>query len=188
MTLRSNKRTDISATEVFRKVRRGLFWGGVFLIILGITALAMPLVSTLVVEILIGWLLTISGGASIIGAFSLRGTGLFLWKLIAGFLILAVGLMLLLFPIGSLIAMTALVALVFLLSGAVQTMIALWMRPVSGWGWAFMSALVSLTLGVVIFAVLPQASAVVLGIFVGIDLLSTGVALLLIQQSIREDL
>jgi uncharacterized membrane protein HdeD (DUF308 family) len=48
------------------------------------------------------------------------------------------------------------------------------LRPAKGWGWLFASALVSLTLGVLLIVSFPASSLIVPGIFFGIDLIFYG--------------
>lgn len=177
---------DFSST--FSKMRSGMLWIGVAMIVLGMIALALPLLSSLVVEIFVGLLLTISGLVTVTGAFSLRGTGVFMWASVAGLLTLAAGILMLFFPVQGLVALTLLVAIVLFVTGAAQVAFASWMRPAPGWIWSMLSALVSLCLGALIIVTLPEASAVVLGVLIGFDFLSTGVALVLIARSAKSSL
>lgn len=162
---------------------RGLFWAGIVMILLGAAAVIMPLVSSLVVEILIGGLLTMSGLLAVVSALQFRGTGLFLWQLLAGLITLALGLLMLLYPLQGLIALTVLIAVIFVLTGLAQASFSLWLRPAPGWIWGLVSALISLGLGGYILVALPEASTVVLGLLVGIDFLSTGLALVMIART-----
>ncbi|MCG3268532.1 HdeD family acid-resistance protein [Yoonia sp. I 8.24] len=165
------------------KMQKGILWGGVVMILLGVAAIAAPLLSSLVVELMIGWLLTVSGALAVIGAFSLRRTGVFAWNIGAGLVTLIGGVLMLSYPLEGLVALTVLVALILLITGLAQAIIALWIRPALGWAWAGFSALISIALGLYIFAALPEASAVVLGLMVGIDFVSTGTAMVLIARS-----
>ncbi|MEP1331030.1 DUF308 domain-containing protein [Pseudophaeobacter sp.] len=162
---------------------KALFWVGLVMVFLGAAAVIMPLASSLVLEVLIGWLLTMSGIVAVVGAMQFRGTGQFLWQLLVGLITLAVGLLMLLYPLQGLVALTVLVAAIFVLTGLAQASFSFWLRPAPGWGWGMTSALISLGLGVYIFAVLSEASTVVLGLLVGIDFLSTGLALVMISRS-----
>lgn len=171
------------AADMMTRLRRGMTWAGVVMIILGMAALIMPTISSLVVEVLLGWLLLVSGAVSVIGAMSLRGTGLFVAELVVGLCIGAAGLLLLLFPLEGLIALTVLIALVFLLTGAAQMSFALWVRPTVGWVWVALSAFISVVLGATILFALPEASVVLIGVLVGIDFVSTGVALVMLARS-----
>ena len=187
MTTKTDPFVAIDSTTILTKLRTGLLWGGIVMIFLGVAAVLMPLFSSLVVEILIGWLLTISGGVAVVGAFSLRSTRLFVWEMISGLITLATGLLMLVFPLQGLIALTVLVAIVLMLTGAAQMAFAFWARPALGWAWGLASAVISIVLGVYILTVLPEASAIILGLLVGIDFISTGTALVLIARSARQN-
>ena len=74
------------------------FWLGVFLVVLGTAAILMPRASTIAVNVVIGWLLLLSGAVYGWSALSMHGG----WR-IAGIVALAalsifVGLLLLVFP------------------------------------------------------------------------------------------
>ena len=183
MTHQTDGYLNAGAAPFLLRMRKGMFWGGVVMILLGIAAIMMPFITSLVVEIMIGWLLTISGSLAVISAFSLRGTGVFGWELGTGLITLAGGLLMLFFPLEGLIALTALVALIMVSTGVAQGAFALWVRPMSGWAWGGLSAVISIVLGAYIFWALPEASAVILGLLVGIDFVSTGTALVLIERS-----
>jgi len=185
MTAQQDPFFDAGAPATLLRMHKGLFWTGVVMIVLGMGAILMPMISSLIVELLVGWLLLMSGLLSLTFAFSLRRTGLFVWQLVAGLAPLAAGLMLVLFPLQGLIALTVLVAAILVLTGVAQLAFAFWARPVAGWGWSVLSALVSIILGAYIFMALPAASTMVLGLLVGIDFVSTGIALVLIAQSVR---
>jgi uncharacterized membrane protein HdeD (DUF308 family) len=161
-----------------------MFGGGIVMLLLGIAAIMMPLLSSLVVEIMIGWLLALSGAFAIIGAFSLRGTKLFAWEFITGLITFVAGVLMLTYPLEGLIALTVIVAGTMLLTGIVQGAFALWVRPAAGWVWGGLSALISVILAIYIFVALPEASGVILGLLVGIDFVSTGTALVLISRSV----
>lgn len=173
---------------VLTRLRKIWFWVGIVMMVLGAGALIMPMVSSLIIGILIGWLLFVSGVVAVASAWSFRGTGLFAWQLAAGLVPLVAGALLIVFPAQGLIALTVLVGIVFVLTGLAQSSFAVWMRPAPGWGWMLASAMVSIGLGVFIFTTLPAASAVILGLLFGIDFLSTGLALVLIARSGTRDI
>lgn len=172
--------TPAGPAGLLARLRKAMLWAGGIMAALGLAALLMPVVTSLVVGLLIGWFLFLGGVVTVAGAFSFRGTGLFGWQLLGGLLPLVAGALLILFPEQGVIALTLLVAVVFLATGAAQLSFALWARPVAGWGWGVVSAAVSIVLGSYILLLLPEASEVVLGLLVGIDFLSTGAAMLLI--------
>jgi uncharacterized membrane protein HdeD (DUF308 family) len=183
MTTATDVLQNNSPTPFLTKMGKGMFWGGIVMLLLGFSAIMMPIFSSLVVEILIGWLLAFSGAFAILGAFSLRGTKLFLWEFVTGLITLTAGVLMLSYPLDGLVALTVLVALIMILTGLAQGAFALWVRPTAGWIWGGLSALISVVLGIYIFAALPEASTVILGLLVGIDFVSTGTALILISKS-----
>jgi uncharacterized membrane protein HdeD (DUF308 family) len=183
MSIDMNSFPNTGAAPFLNRLRKGMLLGGIVMILLGIAAIMMPLLSSLVIEIMIGSLLTASGALAITWSFSLRGTGLFAWELAVGLITLAGGLVMLFFPLEGLVALTVLVALVMLLTGFAQGSFALWARPARGWIWGAISAAISIALGIFILVALPEASRVILGLLLGIDFVSTGTALVLLSRS-----
>jgi uncharacterized membrane protein HdeD (DUF308 family) len=183
----SVRHENTDPARLIARLRKGLMVAGAVMMALGIAALILPAITSFVVEVLIGWLLLVSGAVAVIGAMSVRGTSLFIWELVPGAITFCVGLLLLLFPFQGLVALTALIAVVFLLTGVAQMSFAFWARPTPGWIWVSLSALFSIMLGVFILFALPEASAVFIGLLVGIDLLSTGAALVMIARLVPRD-
>jgi uncharacterized membrane protein HdeD (DUF308 family) len=185
MTTRTVELPNNDPFTILSKMRKRLFWAGIVMVVLGAAAIMTPYFSSLVVEVLIGWLLTMSGVLALIATFSLRGAGPFAWSLVSASITLVAGLLLLIYPLQGLVALTVLVAVVLVITGIAQGVLAVWVRPISGWVWGGASAIVSIVLGGYIFVALPDASAVILGLMVGIDFVSTGVALVLISRGRR---
>lgn len=188
MTPQTNAFSADDFESAFPKMRRAMFWAGLAMTLLGGVALTMPLLGSFAAEIFVGWLLIMSGIISLIAVFDFRYIGLFVWQMLSGLMTFAAGLLLLIFPVEGLVALTLLVAVIFFLTGAAQSAFAFWMRPARGWVWALLSASVSIVLGGFIVATLPDASTIVLGLFVGIDFVSTGVAFVLIARSAKQPL
>jgi uncharacterized membrane protein HdeD (DUF308 family) len=173
------------AVGILRRLSRALFRAGLVMAALGLGALLMPVFSTLVVGVLIGWLLFFGGIVAVAGALAVRGTGVFPWQLMGGLIPLLAGGFLIVFPAQGVTALTVLVAIVLVLTGIAQSAFAVWARPAAGWGWGLASAGISIVLGGYILVALPQASEVILGILVGIDFLSSGLAMILIARAAR---
>ena len=177
---------EIPVTSALRQYRDGLSKAAMLMILLGVLAIILPVASSLAVNFMIGGILTLAGLVGFFFALSLRSTGLFIWAMISGLFPLCIGLYLLFFPAAGLVALTAFVAIVLLVTGVSQALFALEMRKSRNWEWALISALISTILGVFILVALPQASRVLLGIFLGIDLVSTGLAVLLISTAMPD--
>jgi uncharacterized membrane protein HdeD (DUF308 family) len=151
----------------------------------GVLALIYPLLSTLAVTLMAGWAFIVLGIVEIIHSFRVTGWGGFLWALGLGVLTLLVGLSVVFNPLAGMVSLTILIAAFFLAMGVVKVMYALKLRPLSGWGWVIFSGIVSIVLGVMIMAGLPQSSLQVLGILLGIELISNGVLYGFIAAGLR---
>lgn len=160
------------------------FWMGVIMAIIGVLAIIFPVIATLTVEILIGWALVLVGIVTLFSSFRVEGTGPFFGTLLLGLLELGVGLYLLTHPALGIVTLTLLLAALFLVEGAVQLSFAFEMRGEGSWIWMLLSALVSIAVGLIIAAGLPGISIFALGLVVGINFLSTGIAYILLSQSI----
>jgi uncharacterized membrane protein HdeD (DUF308 family) len=172
---------DISATS--RAFQTGLHelrrhWGwylalGIALIILGIIALGNSLLATLASMLVLGWLLIIGGAIQIVQAFRTRDWGGFFLHLLAGILYVVVGVLAVVNPAVSALALTLLLASFFLVVGLFRIITALVMRFPS-WGWALVNGIITLLLGILIWAEWPVSGLWVIGMFVGIEMILSG--------------
>jgi uncharacterized membrane protein HdeD (DUF308 family) len=183
--------TTFSESPFFRRVQGEagrMTWLGVALLILGICALVFPVFATFMATFFVGWILAIAGVASIFGAFSIRGTGPFFGALLFGLLSLACGVFLLFRPGVGMLLLTLIVGVLFMIQGASETFLAFEARPSKGWGWMLASAVVSIVLGIVIIAGWPGSSLITLGILIGVNFITSGLAHLSVAHSVRHAL
>jgi uncharacterized membrane protein HdeD (DUF308 family) len=153
-----------------------LFWGGVAMALVGVLALLFPVVATVAVAVMVGWILIFAGAATIYSAFSVEGTGPFFGELLIGLLKLALGVYLVRHPDVGMVALTLLLAAVFIIDGAVQVALSLELRPQKGWVWMLIAGLIAIGVGLLVAAELPDTSLVTIGILLGVSFLSTGIA------------
>ena len=151
----------------------------------GVLALFNPFAATLAATLMAGWAFAILGVIQLVQAFQVRGWGGFVWSLLFGVLTLVVGLSLIFNPLAGMVSLTLLVAVLFLIMGAIKIMYGFSLRPISGWGWVLASGILSLALGIMILADFPYSATAVLGILLGIELLSNGVLFLLVALGLR---
>jgi uncharacterized membrane protein HdeD (DUF308 family) len=165
-------------------------WGwllafGILMIILGVIAIGAPVVATIAVQIMLGWLLVIGGIAEGIHAFMAQGWRGFLLELLSAILYLVVGVLLLVNPLGGALALTVLLAAFLIVEGIFKVVMAMRVRDHRGWGWLLASGILSLILGVLIWAQWPASGLWVIGLLVGIQLLFTGWALVMLAIAAR---
>src|SRR5580704_2788946 len=110
-----------------------LFWFGLVMVVLGIAAIVFPIISTLVATLLVGWVLLIFGIITLVGSFSIHGTGPFFGVLLLSLLSIAAGVFLLFNPLAGAVALTLLVGVIFMFQGAFEIFFAFEMRPHTGW-------------------------------------------------------
>lgn len=160
---------------------------GIVLVILGIVAIMVPLIATIALTILIGWLLLISGIVGLFTTFSMRHAPGFWWSLLSGIIGIAAGIVLLVWPISGSISLTMLLIAFFIIEGIATIMYAIEHRnQLSGrWGWMLVSGIVDLILAGIIFAGLPGAALWALGLLVGINMLFGGAALIAMAMAAR---
>jgi uncharacterized membrane protein HdeD (DUF308 family) len=170
-----------------RKEANHLMWLGGALLLIGITALVFPIVSSLVATLFVGWVLIFSGLATLYGAFSIRGAGPFFGALLLGLLSLACGVFILARPIGGELAITLCLGGLFMVQGAFEAALAFEARSSQSWGWMLVSALASVVLSLVILSGWPGVSLVALGAIIGVNFLSSGLAFLMVGASAKRD-
>jgi uncharacterized membrane protein HdeD (DUF308 family) len=153
---------------------------GVVLVVLGATAIALPLLATLAATIIIGWLFLVSGVVGLFTTFMMRQAPGFWWSLVSAALGTVVGLMLLARPISGAFSLTIVLVVFFVIEGVASIMFALdHKRELSGkWGWMLVSGIVDLVLAAFVFAGLPSTAAWAIGLMVGINMVFGGSALI----------
>ena len=161
---------------------------GVLMIVLGLLAVAAPAFATLTVDIYVGWLFLISGVLGLIAMFSARNVPGFLWTLVTALLSIVVGGVLLWKPVEGAVSLTIVLTAFFIVEGVFQAAAALIYRNAipSTWGWLLASGLADLALAAIIVAGWPGTAAWVLGLLVGVNLLTTGWAVVMVALGARD--
>jgi uncharacterized membrane protein HdeD (DUF308 family) len=161
---------------------------GIVLVVLGLAAVMLPLIATLAISILIGWIFLLSGAVGLMTTFRMRRAPGFWWSLFSGILGVAAGIVLLRWPLRGAISLTLVLTIFLLLEGLVSIMFALQhKRELSGrWGMMLVSGVVDLILAAMIFAGLPGTAAWAIGLLVGINMLFGGAALIAMALHARD--
>ncbi len=147
---------------------------GIILIILGITALAVPIAVSITMTVFIGIILLIAGVAQVAQAIASHRWGGFFAHLLGAAVYVLFGAALLADPEKGVRALTLLLALFFVTTGLVKIILSVAAHGEKNWGWLLFSGIVSLILGALIWAQWPSDSDWVIGLLVGIDLILSG--------------
>jgi uncharacterized membrane protein HdeD (DUF308 family) len=152
---------------------------GVVMVILGILAVAWPAVATFAVDIYIGWLFLISGTVGLVAMFSARDVPAFLWTLLTAALAMAVGVLLIWKPAEGAESLTIVLTAFFIAEGVFQIAGSFAYRDAmpGSWGWMLASGISDLILAGLLIMYWPVSAAWALGLLVGVNLITTGVAI-----------
>ena len=153
---------------------------GALLIIAGIAMIVFPLYSGVAVTTVVGAALAITGALYLLNSFMALSGGGFLFRLLLAAVNIIAGVWMLTQPMEGLTALTVFLGIALALSGIFRILFARALTGVPGAGMVIFSGLVSIGLAVLIFAKLPVASEVAVGVLVGIDFISSGSSLTLL--------
>jgi uncharacterized membrane protein HdeD (DUF308 family) len=161
---------------------------GIVLVILGALAIIVPPVATIAVEILIGWLLLMSGIVGLVATLRMRSAPGFWWSLLSAILGIVAGVVLLIWPVSGALSLTLVLTAFLTIEGVASIFYALeHKRELSGrWGVMLFSGIVDLILAGMIFAGLPATAAWAIGLLIGINLVFGGFALITMALHARQ--
>jgi uncharacterized membrane protein HdeD (DUF308 family) len=165
-------------------------WGwvlalGIILIVVGTLAIGMPFVASLASIALLSSLLIVGGIAQLVGAFWTRDWSGFFLSLLMGILYLVTGVVFIRHPANALAAVTLLLACALMVSGLFRIIGSLMYR-FPQWGWTLLGGVINLLLGIYIYIMWPLDSFIILGLFVGIDMIFTGWTWVMLALAVKD--
>ena len=171
-------------------VRGGRAWKGPLVVgilfaLIGAAAMLTPQVSSLAINLILGWLLLASGIVQVISALSTRGQGGVAIKLLRGGFFIIAGLLLLFRPYAGVLTLTLILATFLVIEGIAEIVTAVQVRRTRGWGWLLASGIAATILGVLIWAQWPLSGGWALGLLVGVKLLLLGWAIVMMSLAVR---
>ena len=179
--------TDVSTADIKKGVNGSLLIG-VLLVVLGIAAIAVPQVSTIVVETWIALILVSAGAGKLVYAFQFRNDRGFIWQLLLSILYIATGVMLFFNPLTGVLTLTLLLGSFLLTEGVFNLILAFRLRPQQNWTWVLTDGIITLLLGLMIWFQWPFNAPWLIGTLVGVSVLFTGVSRVMLSLSARSAL
>jgi len=158
---------------------------GIFLVIVGILAIASPFVSGMSITWMVGLLMIIGGISQCFLAFGVGAFGRGLMVFLMGVLMVVAGFYMVSQPAAALASMTLFLAIYFIVAGITELIAAFGARPDEGWGWMLANGVVTLLLGVIIWRQFPVSGAWAIGTLFGVKMLMSGAALLGVGMAVR---
>lgn len=159
---------------------------GIALVVLGLLALAYVVGATLVSVVYVGVLMLAGGVLHLFHAWSVKGWSSFLLWTITGLLYLLAGVFAVVNPLEGAAILTLLFGATLIGTGALRLWIWAQNRAQKGAGWMAISALMSLAVGLIIASGWPDNSVWVLGLILGVELLTQGWAALLLGLALKQ--
>jgi len=155
-------------------------WGwyfalGSFLVILGVIASGMGVVTTMFSVVVLGWILLGAGAGLVILSFLTGRWSGFLLSLAAGVLSIIAGIEMLSYPVSAAVAITMIIGTILLVAGIFRSVASLVMR-FPNWGWALVSGIAAFALGAMLLKNWQNTSLWFLGFAIGIDLILHGIS------------
>lgn len=160
--------------------RRRLQRTGFVLIVLGLIGIVLPQVLSITLSLFIASLLIISGLAT--AYLSSRSYGRFGLVWLKPFILILLGLLLVFHPEAGAAALGLLLIIYFLLQAFASISFALAIRAMGGWLWTLVSGILSLLLAIIFIVGWPFSAVALVGLFIGINLMFDGIALVMLAR------
>jgi len=148
---------------------------GIIAIILGLLAMAAPVLTGLSIALLVGILVVVAGVVRLVWAFQAGSVGEGILKFLLAGLTLVCGMVLVANPLFASGFLTILLSLYFIVDGVSEIAVGLGTKR----GWFIFAGVVSILLGVLLWAQFPLSGAWALGILLGIKLLFIGLIMIM---------
>jgi uncharacterized membrane protein HdeD (DUF308 family) len=178
-----------TSTQLAGSVKKIFNWTialSILLIIAGVFAMILPPIAGLGVTMFVGWMLLFSGVAHIVYGWQAHEKATLFWELLLGLVYIATAVYLLWNPVLGLASLTFGLAIYLLVEAILEFVLAIRLRPLPGSGWLFFDSIVSLILAFLIWRTWPLSALWVIGTLVGLSMIFSGTARLMISLAARK--
>ena len=163
---------------------RSVGWA-VLLILFGVGTIVVALATSAGVAVVIAWLIQCMGAILFIHAIDSRGEGHLPWKMLVAFLYLIFGFYFLKHSIPTGPVLTLLLTVFFLAEGVLDLAGYFQGRKAGASGWILFDGIITLLLGLLVWRQWPSSSLRVIGILVGISMMTTGLTRTMMSLAAR---
>ncbi len=181
--------SSLAMREAMREaVRSHSFWylvQGVLMVAAGVIAFLHPVASSTALVVLLGWLMIFGGLVQAVGLISARHVPHFWLQAISIVLFCIVGYLFLTRSSASLLTLTSLFIVFFAVEGVSKIVFALTIRPLRNWVWVLASGIVGFLLAIYLGANAANVAVWLLGVLLGIALISEGAAIAMLAWASR---
>ena len=170
------------------EIRQSTTWSivlSVLMMVSGVLAIAIPPLAGLAVTVMFGWLLIVTGALHLGFAWRGHGAAAVIGEIVVAALYAAIGLYMLARPVAGLASLTLAIAAYLVAKGVLEGVIAFKLRPMPGSGWLLFDAILTIALAAMIASAWPASTAWAVGVLVGIAMISSGFARLMVSTAVR---
>jgi len=157
---------------------------GIGLVVLGFIAIGASAMTTILSVFFLGCILLLGGVVQVAHAFSAHRWSGFFIHLLVGILYLITGLLMTVNPTAAGVSITLIMAMFFLVEGAFRIVTTLFAR-FPHWGWQLISGIVTLLLGMIIWSEWPISGLIIIGVFVGVNMIFNGWGLIMLAAALK---
>jgi uncharacterized membrane protein HdeD (DUF308 family) len=149
---------------------------GILMVVAGLIAFVYPLTTTVAVTLFLGWMMIFSGIVQAITLVASSRVPHFWLQLISAVLWIVTGFIFIRNPAVAVGTLALLMIVFFMVEGIAKVVFAITVRPLANWGWVLISGLIGVAISLYLMAN-PALTLLALGFFIGIQLISEGVAI-----------
>ncbi|MEM7434624.1 MAG: DUF308 domain-containing protein [Myxococcota bacterium] len=164
----------VEEAETVKRASRGGIAFGVLVVLMGILAIALPLMGGLAITAIVAAVLVVSGVCQTVFAFSAPTFGRGLLAFLFGGITAVGGIVVFQHPAFGLATLTIAVIAYFIVDGIYHVIAFFQLSGEEGRGWLLFGGIVSLALAAMLWADFPSSAEWAIGLLVGIRLLMTG--------------
>lgn len=165
---------------------RWLLIFGILSIVAGFVAMSTPLFMTYAIGVILGVLLFINGIFEFANAFSYKGFVRVVGHIFLALLYLFCGVSILAAPLQSMVSLTFFISLLLIASGVAKAVISISEHKTNpNWSLLLFNGTINILLGLMLLNDWPASGLWALGLFLGIDLMFSGVTTTFIAYALR---
>ncbi|MCC5975654.1 MAG: HdeD family acid-resistance protein [Rubellimicrobium sp.] len=177
---RESARRAVRRYSLFYLAQAGL------LVAAGIFAILFPYFTSTAFVWILGWLLVITGIVQGIGLVGARESPSFWPQLISVVLSVLIGALLLRDLDQAMVVVSILLIVLFMIDGIARIVFALAIRPLTNWFYVFLSGVIGVALSVWLWSSMPGTATWLIGLMLGINLISAGATLGWLAWQVRK--
>ncbi|HIK45443.1 MAG TPA: HdeD family acid-resistance protein [Leptolyngbyaceae cyanobacterium M65_K2018_010] len=180
--------TDFVSTEEIKKATGWVIFLSIVLIVLGILAVLSPVVASAFFTAMMGWIALIGGIIQIVQSFRSHPVRGFWLTLIVGIFYAIAGLYILFNIPQAMVALTLAFGILFIVEGIFTIIMGFTNRSGRSMSWlVVLNGIITLILGIMVLNRWPFSALWLIGLYVGISLLFSGISLLAAALAARKE-